>query len=98
MVQSQSVQLRITASRSIVIGEAAEQSNSPSLRKSPYPLAAEAGRAKECLRGVERRSNLQSVIRNQLGRQNQSLEQTRDNVLRHGESFGCELLNSIVLQ
>jgi predicted protein tyrosine phosphatase len=24
------------------------------------------------------------------------LEQTRDHVLRHGESFGCELLNSIV--
>ncbi|MEY3204271.1 MAG: hypothetical protein RLZZ21_602 [Planctomycetota bacterium] len=24
---------------------------------------------------------------------NQALEQTRDNVLRYGESFGCELLN-----
>jgi hypothetical protein len=28
---------------------------------------------------------------------NQALEQTRDNVLRYGESFGCELLNFFVL-
>jgi hypothetical protein len=31
------------------------------------------------------------------GRQNQALEQTRDSVLRYGESFGCELLNFFVL-
>ena len=43
------------------------------------------------------RSNWQGQTRNQLGRQNQSLEQTRDNVLRHGEPIGCELLNSIVI-
>ena len=30
------------------------------------------------------------------GRQNQALEQTRDNVLRYGESVGCELLNFFV--
>jgi hypothetical protein len=29
---------------------------------------------------------------------NQALEQTRDSVLRHGESVGCELLNFFVLQ
>jgi hypothetical protein len=29
---------------------------------------------------------------------NQALEQTRDSVLRHGESLGCELLNFFVLQ
>jgi hypothetical protein len=28
---------------------------------------------------------------------NQALEQTRDNVLRYGESVGCELLNFFVL-
>jgi hypothetical protein len=27
---------------------------------------------------------------------NQALEQTRDNVLRYGESVGCELLNFFV--
>ena len=31
------------------------------------------------------------------GRQNQALEQTRDNVLRYGEVVGCELLNFFVL-
>ena len=31
------------------------------------------------------------------GRQNQALEQTRDNVLRYGESVGCELLNFFVM-
>jgi hypothetical protein len=30
--------------------------------------------------------------------QNQALEQTRDSVLRYGESVGCELLNFFVLQ
>ena len=30
------------------------------------------------------------------GRQNQALQQTRDNVLRYGESVGCELLNLFV--
>jgi hypothetical protein len=30
------------------------------------------------------------------GRSNQALEQTRDNVLRHGEVVGCELLNFFV--
>lgn len=30
------------------------------------------------------------------GRPNQALEQTRDSVLRYGESVGCELLNLIV--
>ena len=30
------------------------------------------------------------------GRQNQALEQTRDNVLRYGEVAGCELLNFFV--
>ena len=30
-------------------------------------------------------------------RQNQALEQTRDSVLRYGESVGCELLNFFVL-
>jgi hypothetical protein len=34
-------------------------------------------------------------IRNQ-GRQNQALEQTRDSVLRCGESVGCELLSFFV--
>lgn len=29
---------------------------------------------------------------------NQALEQTRDNVLRHGESVGCELLNFFVIR
>ena len=29
--------------------------------------------------------------------QNQALEQTRDSVLRYGESVGCELLNFFVL-
>jgi hypothetical protein len=32
------------------------------------------------------------------GRQNQALEQTRDNVLRYGEVVGCELLNFFVRQ
>ena len=30
-------------------------------------------------------------------RANQALEQTRDSVLRYGESVGCELLNFFVL-
>lgn len=30
------------------------------------------------------------------GMQNQALEQTRDSVLRYGESVGCELLNFFV--
>jgi hypothetical protein len=34
-------------------------------------------------------------LRNQ-GMQNQALEQTRDSVLRYGESVGCELLNFFV--
>jgi hypothetical protein len=41
---------------------------------------------------------MESVIRSFLiqqepGMPNQALEQTRDSVLRYGESFGCELLN-----
>jgi hypothetical protein len=32
------------------------------------------------------------------GMQNQALEQTRDSVLRYGESVGCELLNFFVRQ
>ena len=32
------------------------------------------------------------------GRQNQALEQTRDNVLRYGEVVGCELLNFFVIR
>jgi len=31
------------------------------------------------------------------GMPNQALEQTRDSVLRYGESVGCELLNFFVL-
>ena len=42
------------------------------------------------------RSNWQGQTRNQPGRQNQSLEQTRDSVLRYGEVVGCELLNFFV--
>jgi hypothetical protein len=33
-----------------------------------------------------------------VGSPNQALEQTRDSVLRYGESVGCELLNFFVRQ
>jgi hypothetical protein len=46
------------------------------------------------VRGVE---DLARNVRQYQGRANQALEQTRDNVLRHGEVVGCELLNFFVL-
>ena len=47
------------------------------------------------LLGMDREAIASLIIRPQ--RANQALEQTRDSVLRYGESVGCELLNFFVL-
>jgi hypothetical protein len=47
-------------------------------------------------RRVEVRWNEDALSQRNQGRQNQALEQTRDNVLRYGEVVGCELLNFFV--
>jgi hypothetical protein len=54
-------------------------------------------RSRECRRDGICVENSELSTRGAVTRANQALEQTRDNVLRYGESVGCELLNFFVL-